>query len=130
MASDELTKPLENGHLARILDEISGLRAEFRTELGQVRIELGQVRSELKILEGRVEALDSKVEALDNKVEARLKDTRPLWEGVQLQLRSLQEKMDDGFSGLQEKMSLLNEDVLDVRTQQRRFDRRLTVLER
>jgi hypothetical protein len=120
MASDDLTKPLENGNLARILDEISGLRAEFRTELGQVR-------SDLKALDGRVESLD-------NKVEERMKDTRPLWEGVQTQIKELRQELHDdmskGFRDLGRQVGVLSKRTLELEATQVDFADRLATIEK
>ncbi len=116
MASDDLTKGLENGYLVRILAE------------------LGEVGSELK-------ALDNKVEALDNKVEVRLKDTRPLWEGIQSQLKELRDglrgdieelrgDMHQGFLSLRGQIAILSGGIVEVRATHQAFDKRLATLEK
>jgi chromosome segregation ATPase len=118
LSSEDTTKELTNGHFARIMDEFSKLRGEladvrneFRTELTEVRKELNEVRSELR--------------SLDDKVEARLKDTRPMWAAVEARLGEVQE----GVQRIDDKLSLLNQDILDVRGDVRGHEKRISRLE-
>ncbi len=119
MASDDLTKQLDNGALARILAEFAALRAEFA-------------------------ALRAEFKALDDKVEARLKDTRPIWEGVQSQLKELRGDMDGlradidglrgdvdkGFRRLERRIGTHSIEISEMRTTQAEFDERLGLLEK
>jgi len=118
MGSGDTTKGLPNEQLARILDEISG------------------VRSDVAQLRGDVTELREEVGALDQKIDSRLKETRPVWESALAQLKELRDDMDKGFRDIGYKMDVLARDVLqvradqrDLRTDQREIEDRLNRLE-
>ena len=99
----------------RVLDEFAGLRAELRTEvgglrtefgeqragLGDLRAELGQLRAEVAELQTQqavmaknITAIDQRLTTLEQHVDERLKETRPIWEAMQVQLQRLTDKLD------------------------------------
>jgi hypothetical protein len=53
-----------------------------------------RVLTALSALERKVESLDRKVDRLEEKVDRRLQETRPIWEGVQAQIKKLDTKFD------------------------------------
>ena len=108
MGSGDTTKDLPNSQLARILDEISGVRSD-----------VAQLRGEVTELRGEVTELREEVKALDQKVDSRLKETRPIWESALAQLKELRDDMDKGFRDIGYKMDILAKDVLQVRADQR-----------
>src|SRR5215472_9892627 len=108
MGSGDTTKDLPNSQLARILDEISGVRSD-----------VAQLRGEVTELRGEVTELREEVKALDQKVDSRLKETRPIWESTLAQLKELRDDMDKGFRDIGYKMDVLAKDVLQVRADQR-----------
>jgi len=108
MGSGDTTKDLPNSQLARILDEISGVRSD-----------VAQLRGEVTELRGEVTELREEVKALDQKVDSRLKETRPIWESALAQLKELRDDMDKGFRDIGYKMDVLAKDVLQVRADQR-----------
>jgi chromosome segregation ATPase len=125
MGSGDTTKGLPNEQLARILEEISGVRSD-----------VAQLRGEVTELRGDVTELREEVRALDQKVESRLKETRPIWESALAQLKELRDDMDKGFRDIGYKMDVLARDVLqvradqrDLRTDQREIEDRLNRLE-
>lgn len=85
-----------------------------------------------------------RIEALEEKVDERLKDTRPLWEGVQNRLDQLEKKVDhlekkvdQGFEAVQsqlliliKKMEIMTQDIMQVRAEHRLLDERVDKLER
>src|SRR5216684_4040548 len=72
-------------------------------------------------MEGRFDGLDNRVQAL----EARALDTKPIWE------RALAEILDvkQGVGDIKRKIDLLSLDVVQVRADQRRVDKRMDSLE-
>ncbi len=69
-------------------------------------------------LEGKVDRLEVKVDRLEEKVDRRLMETRPIWEGVQIELRRINSKLDQVIV-----------ELFESRTEQRAFDKRLMQIE-
>ncbi len=99
----------------RVLDEFASLRAELRaeagglrnecgdlraglgdlrTELGQLRAGVAELRTQQTVMAGVITAIDQRLATLEQCVDERLKETRPLWETVQVQLQRLTDKLD------------------------------------
>jgi len=77
----------------------------------------------------RLREHDARIESLEKTVEARLYDTRPLWEAVQLQIVDLRAEMEKGFRRSDRKAALFHEQVSDLYAYQRDMDERLEKLE-
>jgi len=52
------------------------------------------VHGELAAIRGDIAALDARLTTLEERVDARLQETRPIWEAVQLQITRLDEKFE------------------------------------
>ena len=72
-----------------------------------------------------VQSVDIRLQALEQKVNERLHDTRPLWEGVQMQLTEIKSDL----RRIDRKFDVLHDDVIEVRIDQRDLDQRLDRLE-
>jgi hypothetical protein len=83
----------------------------------------------LRALEARSQEHDSKMGSLEKMVEARLYDTRPIWEAVQLQITELRAEMAKGFRRADRKMELFHEQVVELYAYQRDMEERLEKLE-
>jgi len=127
----------------RVLDELIALRAgqsdlrndvtELRSEVTELRSEVTELRSEVTELRSdvtelrtqqaamakNIAALDHRLTTLEQRVDERLKETRPIWEAVQIQIQRLGEKLDGAFLEFQE-----------LRTEIRLHGRRIAELER
>ena len=66
----------------------------------------------------RFDMLDARLTALEDKVDARLRETRPIWEGVLSEMKSLNRQV-----------RVLHDDVLRVRVDQEDLRERLSKLE-
>ena len=66
----------------------------------------------------RFDNLDARLATLEDKVDARLRETRPIWEGVLVELKSVSRQM-----------RVLHDDVLRVRVDQEDLRERITKLE-
>jgi len=95
----------------RVLDELIALRAgqsdlrndvtELRSEVTELRSEVTELRSDVTELRTQqaamaknIAALDQRLTNLEQRVDERLKETRPIWEAVQIQIQRLGEKLD------------------------------------
>lgn len=101
-------------------------------ELGAIRSDIGEVRSQqsamarniasldqrLTSLESRIISVEKRLSSLEETVDARLKETRPIWEAVQEQIKKLDGKFD-----------LVINDLYEVRLDIRGHERRLTEVE-
>jgi predicted nucleic acid-binding Zn-ribbon protein len=124
----------------RVLAELGALRSEFRSEVGELRSEVGELRREVSelrsevaeiriqqvamakniaALDQRVTSMDQRLTSLEERVDSRLKETRPIWEAVQAQLKKLDEKFN-----------LFILDLYDIRSDIALHGKRLEVLER
>ncbi|HEX8843604.1 MAG TPA: hypothetical protein VF791_03120 [Pyrinomonadaceae bacterium] len=58
-------------------------------ELAAIRQETAQQSVRLAALEERLTSLEERLVSLEEKVDARLRETRPIWEGVQQRLTEI-----------------------------------------
>jgi len=91
----------------RVLSEFAAMRTEFaamRTEFTAMRTEFGQelaaqremitqLNTRMTSLEDRVLSIDVRLISLEEKVDARLRETRPIWEGVQQRLTEIEKSV-------------------------------------
>ncbi|SRR5260370_42450815 len=100
MASDDLTQHLENGNLARILGEFAALRGA----MGAVDSKLDELSSRVAVIETRqtrpvwVAELNNRIDDLGTALRSEINDLGS----------SLRSEMEKGFSGLEDKMDLIN----------------------
>ncbi len=66
----------------------------------------------------RFAVLDLRIGKLEEMVDARLKETRPIWESVQFELRKLNRKFEQAV-----------EDLFDLRADQKTLRKRVDVIE-
>ena len=102
--------------------EVGSLRSEvgsLRSEVGSLRSEVAEIRTQQVAMAKNIAALDQRLSSLEERVDSRLKETRPIWEAVQAQLKKLDEKF-----------TLFIRDLYDVRGDISLQDKRLGVLER
>lgn len=78
------------------------------------------------------DALNGRLSGLEEKVDRRLMETRPMWEAVQVQIESLNQKfetLNDKVDRLNDKFDLVTSDLYDMRTTVKSVNRRVTALE-
>lgn len=80
-------------------------------ELASINMRLTNLEGHFTTLEGKVDALESKVDSLESKVDARLHDTRPMWESVQVRLGVIENTLED----MNGQMRLLVADLFQMR---------------
>lgn len=77
---------------------------------------------------------------LEELVHARLTDTRPLWESVNVRLEAIEQRLtnleqgqqrhDERFDRLENILEIFNEDLMNFRGRQRQLEKRVTELEK
>jgi len=106
-------------------NDVTELRSEvteLRSEVTELRSEVTELRSDVTELRTQQAAMAKNIAALDHRLttlEQRLKETRPIWEAVQIQIQRLGEKLDGAFLEFQE-----------LRAEIRLHGRRIAELER
>ena len=88
----------------RVLDDLIALRTgqselrndvtELRSEVTQLRSDVTELRTQQAAMAKNIAALDQRLSTLEQRVDERLKETRPIWEAVQIQIQRLGEKLD------------------------------------
>ena len=59
----------------------------------RVLSELAAIRHEVTQQSAGISSSDARLTSLEEKVDARLRETRPIWEGVQAQLKEIEKQM-------------------------------------
>ena len=73
----------------------------------------------------RFDSLDARLTALEEKVDARLRETRPIWEGMKADLESVKDEVKE----INRTVKILHKDVLRVRVEQEELQERIEKLE-
>lgn len=93
--SEDLTRNLSpNSFEERVLAEFAAMRQQFAT------------------VNSRLTTLDQRLTSLDDKVDTRLRETRPIWEGVQQRLTGIEKGVDK----LNRQFKIFVNDAFDLRT--------------
>ena len=105
-----------------VLAQLGALRSEvgsLRGEVTEIRTQQIAMAKNIAALDQRLSSLEERLASLEERVDSRLKESRPIWEAVQAQLKKLDEKF-----------TLFIRDLYDVRGDISLQDKRLGVLER
>lgn len=62
-------------------------------------------------MEDRMSSLDNRMSSLEDKVDSRLRETRPIWEGVNTRLAAIEGMIDD----IRRQLGMLVKDLFSVR---------------
>ena len=91
----------------RVLAEFAALRQE----VGTVGQEVSALRQDVGVLRQEVSTLSTRLTALEEKVDERLRETRPIWEGVLARLTTI----ETGIKDICSQMKVLKEDLFYTR---------------
>jgi len=102
--SEDLTRNLPSSFEERVLaglttirqeqaTQFAALRQEQATQLAALSQEQAAQREMIGHLNDRFNSLDVRLTSLEEKVDARLRETRPIWEGVLARLTGLETEM-------------------------------------
>ena len=108
--------------LAAIRSEVADVRAdvaEIRADVAEIRADVAEIRARQTAMAKNIAVLDERLTSLEEKVDARLNETRPIWEAIQLAIDRLDEKFDNVIR-----------DLYEVRTDIGLHDKRLRDIER
>jgi DNA repair ATPase RecN len=70
-------------------------------------------------------SIEQRLTSLEEQAERKALETKPIWERALSEIVELRQEMRDGFEDIESKISVLNQDVLRLRSlelRQRRFD--------
>ena len=82
---------MSEGHTQQLPSDSIGER--ILVELTAVRQELATTNSRLSAFDNRLSAVETRLGALEEKVDARLRETRPIWEGIQARLTGIESEL-------------------------------------
>lgn len=123
LMSEGLTQELPDGRSfeERVFARFDAMDARF----GAIDARFGAMEARFG---ARFDGIDTRLDGLDGRVqalEARALDTKPIWE------RALAEILEvkNGIADLSRKIDVLSQDVLQVRADQRRVEKRMDELE-
>jgi|SRR2546423_1358999 len=80
----------------RVLAELSGIRQEFTTQ-----------RETLTRLDDRLTSVEGRLTSLGEKVDTRLRETRPIWEGVLARLTAIESELPR-LGGIESELARMN----------------------
>jgi predicted nuclease with TOPRIM domain len=126
--SEDLTRNLPNTFEERVLAEFAALNTRMTSfegrmtsledrmtliegRLTSVENRLTSIENHLVSLDDRVLSIDTRLTSLEDKVDTRLKETRPIWEGVLERLTNIESEL----SNLNRQFRSLLADIFQVR---------------
>jgi chromosome segregation ATPase len=121
--SEERTRDLSNNHSfeERVFARFDAIDARFGTV--DARFDAMEAR-----FDGRFDGLDTRVQAL----EAKALDTKPIWERALAEIHEVKQGVDEikvRVESIERKFDVLTLDMMQLRGDQRRVDKRMDALE-
>jgi predicted nuclease with TOPRIM domain len=98
--SEDLTRKMPGSFEERVIAEFAAMRQEFAEQ-----------REMIRQLHSRANSIDERLISLEDKVDARLRETRPIWEGVQQRLTEI----GKGLDKLNRQFKLYVQDAFELR---------------
>jgi hypothetical protein len=80
--------------------------------------QLGGQSFEERVL-AQLVSINSRLSSLEEQAERKALETKPIWERALAEIVELRQELRDGFEGVEDKISVLNDDVLKLRAQRR-----------
>lgn len=105
-----------------------GVFARFDSMDGRIKSMEARFEARFDSIDARFDRVDARLDGLDIRVhalEARALDTKPIWERALTEILEVRKGVED----LNRKLDILNQDVLQVRADQRRVEKRMDALE-
>ena len=93
--SDNPTReiPGSNSFEERVFARFDALDARMDRFESRIEGKVDALDARLSSLENKVDALDGRLVALEEKVDSRLRETRPIWEGVLTRLTTIESEL-------------------------------------
>jgi len=93
--------------------------------IDRIETKVDALDARLSRVEVKVDALDGRLTALEEKVDSRLRETRPIWEAMQVDLTKVQGDVKE----IKYTLKAMHKEMLRVRTDQVELDERVEKLE-
>ena len=90
--SEEMTERFNSSDSfeTRVLTALAAINGQ----LGSINVRLTALEEKVSAIDARLTAVEQKMDAIEEKVDARLRETRPIWEGVLARLDRMDAKFD------------------------------------
>jgi hypothetical protein len=120
---EELTRELPDGRSFedRVFARFDAMEIRFNARFDAMDVRFDAMDVRFDGIDVRLDGLDDRVRAL----EAKALDTKPIWERALAEILEVRKGVED----LNRKIDVLNQDVLQVRADQRRVEKRMGELE-
>ena len=132
--------PTQETHDSRSFEERVFARFDsLDARMDRMETKVDGLDSRLSSVENKVDVLDGRLTALEEKVDSRLRETRPIWEAVLTRLEGVENRLgnvENGLEGVKQEVkklthevTLVHEDHLHIRAEQRDLRQRVEKLE-
>ena len=91
----------------------------------RVLARLDSVFARLDSIDARLDSMDTRLQTVESQAERRALETRPIWERALAEILEVKQ----GLENVERKLDVLSHDIVQVRADQVRADRRLARLE-
>ena len=132
--SEETTRELPDNRSfeERVFARFDAMEARFESRFAAIDERFVKLETRFDALEARVEvrfnSVDARLDHLDIRVhalESKALDTKPIWEQALVEIVEVKE----GVYDIKRKFQILTEDLIQVRSDQRRVEKRTDTLE-
>ena len=103
---------------------------ENTKEFENARPILERILARLDSMDARLYNVETRLQALEEQNERRAMETKPMWEKALAEIAETREEMRDGFATLARKLDVMNHELLEVKAEQVRIDKRMDQLEK
>ena len=112
--SEDITRNFQPSFEERVLSEL----AAINSRMGSMETRMGSLETRMDAMWTRMGSMETRLISLEDKVDARLRETRPMWEGVQAQLKDIVVKLET----LDRKFNTLIKDSFNLRVRVERLE--------
>ncbi len=128
--SKDVTQDMPDGRSfeERVFARFDALDARFDNLEGR----LANVEGRLVNVENRLGNVEGRLEALEEQSERRALETKPVWEQALAEILAVKEgliEVREGLANVERKLDVLSPDIVQVRSDQRRLEKRIERLE-
>ncbi len=95
--SEDTTRNFSVSFEERVLSELAAIRQEVTQQnarLSSLETRMISMEKRMDSMEKRMDSMEARLTSLEEKVDARLRETRPIWESVQAQLKGIDNRLD------------------------------------
>src|ERR1700704_2055244 len=128
--SEETTRDLSDSRSfeERVFARFDAMEARFDARFSSIDARLDRVDGRLDRVEARLDGLDTRVQAL----ESKSLDTKPIWERALAEIHEVKQSVEEvkgRVESIERKFDVLILDMMQLRGDQRRVDKRMDALE-